>query len=133
MSKSIMIGRSSSNDYVINDPYAGREHAQILLTDENEIFIIDLASKSGTTINGRLLDANIPYKLNEYDIVRTADTLIPWKDFLSNDNLKVKPQENIVGNLDETIIKEKEPVESLSFYTRILKKISIFFRNLFGG
>jgi len=130
MSKNIKIGRSSSNDFVLDDEYASKEHAQFLLSNTNQVYVIDLNSKCGTTVNGRLIDPGKPYMLREYDIVRAADTLIPWKDFISSRGFVVKPQEGVQGNLDNTIIKtfNDVPQSKISIWKRIYNKIVSLFK-----
>lgn len=50
--KSIKIGRSSSNDYVINDSVISSYHALITVSDSGEAYIEDRGSKNGTFVNG---------------------------------------------------------------------------------
>lgn len=85
MSRIIIAGRNSNCDFILPDQYASKQHLQIIITEENEVYVIDLNSTSGTTVNGHLIEKNTPVKLNDYDIVRAADTLIPWKKFLSDE------------------------------------------------
>lgn len=132
MPKTIMIGRSSSNSFILDDPYASKQHAQILLTESRQVYIIDLDSTSGTTVNGGLIPPRVPYMLREYDIVRAADTLIPWKDFIAIEGLQVSPQDDIEGNLNTTIIKDKEDGKKSmkSFFSKIFNNLSKSFKLL---
>lgn len=50
--KTIKIGRSSSNDVVINDPVVSSSHAIITVSDIGEVSIEDQNSKNGTFVNG---------------------------------------------------------------------------------
>src|SRR5690349_6706444 len=47
------IGRSTSNDVVIDDGLVSRRHALIHKQDDAEYWIIDLGSGNGTYLNGR--------------------------------------------------------------------------------
>ena len=83
MSKVFVVGRSSTCDYVLKDSYASKQHVQIIITKENIVYIVDLHSTSGTTINGHQIDSGNPIELKNYDIVRAANSLVPWKIFLN--------------------------------------------------
>ncbi|MDQ4148609.1 MAG: DUF3662 domain-containing protein [Actinomycetota bacterium] len=50
----VTLGRSSSNEVVINDPNVSRSHAQVVLRDD-EWWVIDLGSTNGTLVNGMLI------------------------------------------------------------------------------
>ena len=47
------LGRSSSNDVVIDDGKVSRRHALVHRQDESEFWVIDLGSGNGTYLNGR--------------------------------------------------------------------------------
>ncbi|AFS77975.1 forkhead-associated (FHA) domain-containing protein [Gottschalkia acidurici 9a] len=52
----VSIGRGNQNDIVLRDPYISKEHARIIL-DENEYFLEDLNSANGTYLNNeKVLD-----------------------------------------------------------------------------
>lgn len=51
-SKKISIGRSETNDIVLNDPKCSREHATIEITNEGPT-IFDLGSQHGMKVNGQ--------------------------------------------------------------------------------
>ena len=49
------VGRKVDRDLVIADPRVSREHAQIV-SEDGEFYLIDLASKHGTFVNGEKVD-----------------------------------------------------------------------------
>ena len=46
------IGRKTDKDLVLSDPRVSRDHAQIVL-ENNELWLVDLGSKHGTFVNGQ--------------------------------------------------------------------------------
>ncbi|MDR1201148.1 MAG: FHA domain-containing protein [Tannerellaceae bacterium] len=48
----ITIGRAGDNDFVVNDPHVSRYHARLLRDEEGCLFLEDMASTSGTFVNG---------------------------------------------------------------------------------
>ena len=50
-----IIGRSSTADLPLSDPFLSRQHARLLLTDDG-LSIEDLGSRNGTFVNGVKLD-----------------------------------------------------------------------------
>ena len=66
------IGRSSSNDLVIEDPSVSRHHARILLQD-GQVMILDENSSNGTQVNDELTRLT---KLRHGDRVQFGDILL---------------------------------------------------------
>jgi len=67
------IGRSKSNDIVIDDPSVSREHLRVELENTGKITVEDLDSSNGTLVNGRrirksLLVANDQLLLGDYRV-----------------------------------------------------------------
>lgn len=77
--KVVTIGRSTQNDVVINDPYVGRNHLQIIQKDDGSFFVADFGSKNGTYINGKKVSGEV--KLLSSDVVRIGNTTLPWKSY----------------------------------------------------
>lgn len=78
--KIITIGRSSSNDIVINDPLVTRDvHCQIIQDEVGNFYLIDFHSKNGTYINGTKRRGQVA--LSESDIVRIGNTTLPWQSY----------------------------------------------------
>ncbi len=62
--REITVGRSSNVDVKIDNKYVSNKHL-ILSTSNGKVKVRDLASSNGTYIDGKKLDPNIPYVLNE--------------------------------------------------------------------
>jgi pSer/pThr/pTyr-binding forkhead associated (FHA) protein len=84
----IKIGSETNNDMIISgDPAVSRMHMQLFIDDEANVFVTDCNSTNGTYVNGQRIDISI--KLETYDILRIANTLINWQQLLL-DNVDVK-------------------------------------------
>jgi hypothetical protein len=65
------VGRSPDNDVVLQDPYVSRRHCAILVHASEGCEVHDTASKNGTYLNGRRLDA--PTRLAAGDEIRMCE------------------------------------------------------------
>lgn len=81
--KIITIGRSSSNDVIINDPLVTRKtHCQIIQDDNGSFRLIDNNSTNGTYVNGTQRHGEVV--LNKTDVVRIGNTILPWQTYFNN-------------------------------------------------
>lgn len=79
--KIIKIGRSSSNDIVVNDGLVTRiSHCQIILDDYGNYRLID-NSTNGTFVNGTRMGKGAEVRLNQSDIIRIGNTTLPWQTY----------------------------------------------------
>jgi ABC transport system ATP-binding/permease protein len=60
------IGRDLENEIVVDDPLVSRFHAELRARSDGRHELVDLGSRSGTFVNGRLVDRAI---LEQLDIV----------------------------------------------------------------
>lgn len=82
--KIITIGRSSSNDIIINDPLVTRKtHCQIIQDDNGSFRLIDNNSTNGTYVNGIRRHGEVV--LNKTDIVRIGNSTLPWQIYFKDD------------------------------------------------
>lgn len=82
--KVITIGRSSEgNDVIINDPMVSRHHFQIVQDNDGSFRLADFGSTNGTYINGQKVSGEV--NLDENDIIRVGNTIIPWMQYFSGD------------------------------------------------
>ena len=72
--KSITIGRSSSNDYVVMDAFVNRNHCKIELMQSGKCYLEDLGSKNGTFVNGVRINKSVP--INRYDKIQIGHTML---------------------------------------------------------
>jgi len=61
----IKIGKASINDIIIKDSTVSREHLEIFIDDDKNVFITDLGSTNGTYVNGIRIDKSV--KLETFD------------------------------------------------------------------
>jgi hypothetical protein len=80
--KIIKIGRSSSNDIVINDGQVSRTHCQIIKDDSGNYRLCDLNSANGNYVNGTRHSGEV--RLNQHDIVKIGNTVLPWQTYFNN-------------------------------------------------
>ena len=110
--KIIKIGKGPLNDIVIADKTVSREHVQLFVDDDKNVFVTDLGSTNGTYINGkRILE---PIKLNTFDILLIGNTLIEWPKFTEN-NIDVK---NTYEPISDPVHELKEKSDYKSKWTR---------------
>ena len=69
----VIIGRSPDADIVVGAGYVSARHARFSLMGQN-LFIEDLGSTNGTSVNGQLIDE--PIALRNNDIVTVGDVSI---------------------------------------------------------
>lgn len=102
--KVVTIGRSTQNDVVINDPYVGRSHLQIVQKDDGSMYVADFGSKNGTYINGQKIHGEV--RLSPSDVVRIGNTTLPWKSYFPTASFS---QENTYQRPVETEWLPEEP------------------------
>ena len=69
----IRLGRGSSNDLVIEDPFVSLSHARIYL-DKEEYWLEDLGSTNRTYVNGELV--NGPQRLEQVAIITLGNAVV---------------------------------------------------------
>lgn len=75
----LVVGRQMGNDVLLNDTQVSRRHVQFELRD-GQVFVIDLGSANGTTINGQKLPANEPRLVRAGDLIRLGTSSIALQD-----------------------------------------------------
>lgn len=114
----ITVGRDASNDRVIDDPYATRNHLQIIQHDDGHFSLADFGSTNGTYVNGQKINGEIP--LNDMDIVRIGNTTIPWRMYFDEEATtqeKQQPMSHIQPSTNGSHIfneqeKRMEPIDN---------------------
>lgn len=71
------IGRNNKNEIVLSQAEISNFHAQLILDDDNNIFINDLNSENGTYVNGNSISE--PTQLKKGDIVKIAGVPLHWE------------------------------------------------------
>lgn len=79
--KTIKIGKSSSNDFVVNNDIVSRQHAILTVYDTGDVTIKDLNSTNGTFVDGKRIAETETLKFGQ--IVRlgssTSGVLLDWQ------------------------------------------------------
>lgn len=70
---SLVLGRSSESDLMIDDPYASEFHLRLTSKDDR-LILTDLGSTNGTYVNGRRVTA--PVDLSRGDSVQVGKTVM---------------------------------------------------------
>lgn len=85
--KNIKIGKSSSNDFVINNDIVSRQHAILIAYDTGEVTIKDLNSTNGTFVDGERISET--KKLKPGQVVRlggkTHGAILDWQKLVTTD------------------------------------------------
>ena len=103
--KTVTIGRNTSNDVLISDPYVSGQHAVITQNDDGAYSISDLGSRNGTFVNGKKIrQAALYYN----DIVKIGERVVPWQEYfqtkLGTFSGKIIRQLTIGRNADSDIV-----------------------------
>lgn len=67
------LGREGA-DIALNDPKVSRKHAEVGLYGPGAWVVRDLASKNGTSLNGRRVEEKT--KMKHWDVIQIGDTVI---------------------------------------------------------
>jgi ABC-type multidrug transport system ATPase subunit len=101
-SEVITIGRDKSNTISIDSTFLSANHVKLYLIDDN-IFIEDLGSTNGTYIDGKKLENNKPYNINEKQkvILGSEEAIFEINKISSNMGTQVYKNKNIytIGRL----------------------------------
>lgn len=82
MPRSIKIGRSHSNDLVLEtDPTISRQHAIVTVYEDGRVTIRDLNSTSGTIVNGQKISTEVPLQADS--VIKLGNTPLTCAQILS--------------------------------------------------
>ena len=76
--KLLRIGSSNNCDIIYHNPYVSGIHAELLLTDNGEMFISDKNSMNGTFVGNTRLNPNEETKIQRGDLVRFGEVELNW-------------------------------------------------------
>lgn len=111
--KIIKVGRSHSNDLVLENMTVSSEHARITITDKGDAFIKDLNSSNGTFVNGTRITEET--KITASDEVKAAGVIIDWVKFIEKGKFKEPPHGSIMGQVTGTLTIGRANVNNIVF------------------
>jgi len=95
--KTIKIGKSSSNDFVINNDIVSRQHAILTVYDTGEVTIKDLNSTNGTFVDGKRITDTEPLKSGQ--VVRlggqSQGVILDWQKLITTKPKNYRPTDAI--------------------------------------
>lgn len=80
--KLLKIGKSPSNNIIINNPTVSSIHAEITLLNDGTIRIEDVNSTNGTYVNNERLTPGVPKAIKPGDVVRMGNATLNWADVM---------------------------------------------------
>ena len=135
------IGRAITNDIVIEDPGASRQHAEIWADESvRKISIVDLESTNGTYINHARLSGECP--LNANDMIRIGQVILHVMS--SSDDGEIKQatygthlftRELLLESLDQHAVLLYDVARKLNFATSLgmmVDELSVLLRHSIG-
>jgi Zn-dependent protease with chaperone function len=100
------IGRSPSNNIILEDSMVSRQHAQLIVSDNGQIIIKDLGSSNGTFVNGNKISETF---LKTGDIVKCGNTFLNWQQYIK--------EKSPIGGYKESTESANQRVYNESNYT----------------
>ena len=76
--KLLKIGRSATNNIVLNSGKVSTLHAELILLDSGEMLLIDKGSTNGTFVNGNQITPDVEVPVKKGDLIRFADEELNW-------------------------------------------------------
>lgn len=125
----IKIGRSPSNDIVINSEFVGSHHADITILDSGEILIEDKGSKNGTFIgpDKRRIKPGEEVQIRRGDKVTIADTDLNWSKVPAiSKNSQYKRIQNIGSNYRNDIVVTDDTVSRYHATAKVDQNNKVF-------
>lgn len=84
--KLIKIGRSSSNDIVLNSDKVSAVHAEMIVLDNGDILLEDKNSRNGTFVGNNLISPNVETLVRRGDYVCFANVELQWAEIPKPDD-----------------------------------------------
>ncbi|MDL2277522.1 FHA domain-containing protein [Parabacteroides sp. OttesenSCG-928-G07] len=117
----IRIGKSSDNDYVINDTHVSRYHAQLFWGSNGRWVLEDLDSSNGTFVNGHQIARKELYPTDE--VVLGGGYVLDISAVLKSRN-DYSEEFKALRNVYDSYIQEKIKIQSSNlFKTRVFQSI----------
>jgi hypothetical protein len=85
------IGRSETNQIIINDQQVSKQHAKLIISPTNQATIVDLSSTNGTFVNGKQVTEQL---LKMGDKVTLGNIPLNWETYVFDKTGIVTPSNN---------------------------------------
>jgi len=89
-----MIGRAETSDLPLDDPLVSRQHAALLVTDE-EVTLEDLGSRNGVTVNGERVTGQRVLALGDELVIGKSEMTLALRRDLPSDTLVQHPTQRL--------------------------------------
>ena len=74
----LKIGRSATNNIVLNSEKVSTIHAELILLDSGEMLLVDKGSTNGTFVNNQRITPDVEVPVKKGDLIRLADEELNW-------------------------------------------------------
>lgn len=74
----LKIGRSATNNIVLNSERVSTLHAELILLDSGEMLLVDKSSTNGTFVNNKRITPDVEVPVKKGDLIRFADEELNW-------------------------------------------------------
>jgi pSer/pThr/pTyr-binding forkhead associated (FHA) protein len=111
----LKIGRSTDNDLVVNNDLIDNHHLELFRDSDGNVFITDLDSSNGTTINGRKLLGYAQLNLGD-KVVLGGQILFKWEKYAPHQQV-----DKFTGLDKEDLREQKLQVEKKEEFEKKLK------------
>ncbi len=74
----ILVGRASISDISVGQRSVSSTHCKLTMNDKNEVFIEDLNSTNGTSINNEKIDPQKSYMLKDQDQIKMGNVIFKY-------------------------------------------------------
>jgi hypothetical protein len=126
----IKIGKAGDNDYVVNNPYVSRYHAQLTREPGGFLLLEDLDSANGTYVNGVRIKRK---RITPTDTIRLGDFLIPdLSEVLKSGNDYSAEFAALKGVYDAYIEQKIKIQSSNQFKTRLFQALPFALPGVIG-
>tara|TARA_B100000925_G_scaffold174317_2_gene131334 strand:+ start:3248 stop:4597 length:1350 start_codon:yes stop_codon:yes gene_type:complete len=125
------IGRDEyQNEIYIHDDSVSKKHAQLLINQDADLFIIDLSSKNGVFVNDNKI--NIPTKLSKNDKIRIGNLSFKKEQLVNaiktyeiNKRANIDKNVPLISSVKPQNNKLKSPKYKFSKYNQVILVFSI--------
>jgi pSer/pThr/pTyr-binding forkhead associated (FHA) protein len=113
-SQTVIVGRDSTADIIINDPEVSRDHCRLIL--DRSYYLQDLGSTNGTFIDGQRLGGEPAQLANGQVLQLGSNVTLLYQIIETVDVIESTPEENDVNEVDASSSSPEAPVVASTAY-----------------